>query len=145
MPAACDGNPCHNGGICTRNNLANDIQFCFTIHIEMFDNFKRYIVAKHVKAFKCTCKNGFTGDFCEYLTEQDHLLFLGASDFYFNLVFNVDGRLIAQNDTEITGDAGVIGACSTMLNGEVVVFGGDYEFSRQVHPKYSNKLAGSFI
>lgn len=36
MPAACDGNPCQNGGKCTSNIEANDTQVCFMINDIIF-------------------------------------------------------------------------------------------------------------
>ena len=32
MPAACDGNPCQNGGICTGKTQPDDTQACFVIN-----------------------------------------------------------------------------------------------------------------
>ena len=78
--------------------------------------------------------DGFTGDFCEFKTEQDHLLFVGRE---FNdtidipLVFNPDGRLIDVNAV-IDEQASTYGSCSTMFNGEAVLFGGWY-LQRQVN------------
>ena len=45
---------------------------------------------KPCKIFECSCADGFTGDFCEFKTEQDHLLFVHENDA---LIFNADGRL----------------------------------------------------
>ena len=47
------------------------------------------------KIFECSCADGFTGDFCEFEIEQDHLLFI--HDWTTPLVFNADGRLIEEN------------------------------------------------
>ena len=92
------------------------------------------------KIFECSCADGLTGDFCEFKTEQDHLLFVSTyrngSEFINNppMVFNADGRLIEENAVI---DGQVYMSCSTMLNGEAIIFGGqDYlDTERQVHLK----------
>ena len=71
------------------------------------------------KIFECSCADGFTGDFCQFKTEQDHLLFVWDNDPF---VFNADGRLI--ENAVIDEQAGAYGSCSTMLNGEAIIFGG---------------------
>ena len=93
------------------------------------------------KIFECSCADGFTGDFCEFKTEQDHLLFVGGYSNYrgrwenFNLVFNADGRLIEENAV-IDQQVRVYGSCLTMLNGEAIIFGGSgLNFDRQVNLK----------
>ena len=93
------------------------------------------------KIFECSCANGFTGDFCEFKPEQDHLLFVSQywnGNEYSNnplLVFNADGRLIEEN-VIIDKKAGAFGSCSTMLNGEAIIFGGyDSDIERQVDLK----------
>jgi len=83
------------------------------------------------KIFECSCADGFTGDFCEFKTEQDHLLFVLEND---PLVFNADGRLIEENSV-IDQQSGAFGSCSTMLNGEAIIFGGTSNIERQVHFK----------
>ena len=35
MPAACDGNPCHNGGICTGKTQPDYTQACFVINYQI--------------------------------------------------------------------------------------------------------------
>ena len=76
--------------------------------------------------------NGFTGDFCEFKTEQDHLLFVGTTVNDFSnqlkdkLVFNRDGRLIGES-ASIGENSGAYRSCSTMLNGEAVIFGGNHD------------------
>ena len=85
--------------------------------------------------------NGFTGDFCEFKTEQNHLLFVTdeyvhGEIYYTPLLFNADGRLIEEN-VVIDEQAGAGGSCSTMLNGEAVIFGGWFSnIYRQVNLKY---------
>ena len=89
------------------------------------------------KVFECSCIDGYIGDFCEFKTEQDHLLFVHENDAS---VFNADGILIKENPV-IDRQAYVHGSCSTMLNGEAIIFGGyryaniNYEssFRRQVY------------
>ena len=82
------------------------------------------------KIFECSCANGFTGDFCEFKTQQDHLLFVHRTT---PLVFNGDGRLIEENAV-IDEQAEIWGSCSTMLNGEAIIFGGaNSDIIRQVH------------
>ena len=84
------------------------------------------------KIFECSCTDGFTGDFCEFKAEQDHLLFVRRKT---PLVFNADGRLIEENAV-IDQQVEAYGSCSTMLNGEAIIFGGlDSNFYRQVHLK----------
>ena len=72
------------------------------------------------KIFECSCADGLTGDFCEFKTEQNHLLFLHQQT---PLVFNGDGNLIEEN-ADIEGHVEIEGSCSTMLNGEPIIFGG---------------------
>ena len=99
------------------------------------------------KIAECSCANGFTGDFCQFKTEQDHLLFVSryfnGSDFINKppLVFNADGTLI-QGNAVIEQQAGAYGSCSTMLNGEAVIFGGaESNILRQVYlKKIAHKL-----
>ena len=75
---------------------------------------------------------GFTGDFCEFKTEQDHLLLVNWKG---PLVFNTDGRLIEENAV-IDEQAHAFGFCSTMFNGEAIIFGGWISnYYRQVHLK----------
>ena len=64
--------------------------------------------------------DGFTGDFCEFKTEQDHLLFVYEKS---PLVFDANGRLIEANAI-IDEQAYAYRSCSTMLNGEAIIFGG---------------------
>ena len=57
-----------------------------------------------------------------------------------SLVFNADGKLIEENAV-VEQQAGAYGSCSTMLNGEAIIFGGDgssfggdeSNINRQVH------------
>ena len=87
------------------------------------------------KMFECSCADGFTGDFCQFKTEQDHLLFVSGSDL---LVFNGDGRLIEEN-VIVDAQVEVYGSCSTMLNGEAIILGGYYsDIERQVQLKLNN-------
>ena len=82
------------------------------------------------KIFECSCGVGFTGDFCEFKTEQDHLLFLHDKTPW---VFNATGRLIEENaviDEQVDFDA----SCSTMLNDKAMIFGGS-NYRRQVNLK----------
>ena len=82
------------------------------------------------KMFECSCADGFTGDFCQFKTEQDHLLFVSGSDL---LVFNGDGRLIEKN-VIMDAQVEVYGSCSTILNGEAIIFGGrESNIKRQVN------------
>ena len=84
------------------------------------------------KIFECSCLGGYTGDFCEFKTEQDHLLFVHRQN---PLVFNADGRLIEENAV-IDEHAYARRSCSTMLNGEAIIFGSStYNYYRQVHLK----------
>ena len=84
---------------------------------------------KPVQIFECSCADGFTGDFCEYKTEQKTLLYLNDDDYLF---FNDEGQRIERSFT-FNDSAYVYGSCSTMLNGEAVIFGGHfYNTIRQV-------------
>ena len=88
------------------------------------------------KIFECSCADGFTGLFCEFKIEQDHLLFMSRDwNNRFNnppLVFNSDERLIEENAV-IEQQTGAYGSCSAMLNGEAIIFGGWYsDIQRQV-------------
>ena len=76
--------------------------------------------------------DGFTGEFCEFKTDQDHLLLF---DKIIPLVFNGNGKLIDENAVN-QDEVNVNGSCSTMLNGEAVIFGGwSSNIDRQVHLK----------
>ena len=94
---------------------------------------------KPSKIFECSCVNGYTGDFCEFKTEQDHLLFVHEEvngNRIQPLVFNPDGRLIEENVVidEQAGLAGAYRSCSTILNGEAIILGGWHSnIDRQVH------------
>ena len=82
--------------------------------------------------------NGFTGHFCEFKTEQDHLLFVGSKltgsgRIYISFLLNADGRLIEENAL-IDKQADAYQSCSTMLNGEAIIFGGWWSnIKRQVN------------
>ena len=100
---------------------------------------------KSKKFFQCSCAFGFTGIFCEYKTEQDHLLFLSSTvndfgNFFIDkLIFDANGRLVGESPT--SGEqSGVYRSCSTMLNGEALIFGGNHEdpygINRQVNSIY---------
>ena len=80
--------------------------------------------------------------FCEHKIEADDFLYLSTTvnDFQnrFNdkLVFNKDGRLIGES-ASIGENSGAYRSCSTMFNGEAIIFGGNdvvpTEISRQVN------------
>ena len=84
---------------------------------------------KPSKIFECFCADGFTGDFCEFKFEQDHLLYV-SGDVQF--MIRADGKLIEEkvvDDPQVY----VFQSCSTMLNGEAVIIGGLYpDIFRQV-------------
>ena len=150
MPAACHGNPCQNGGTCSSRSQADNTQVRFTSSVQLITSELCILeiihdtATKPNKIFECSCAEGFTGTFCEFKTEQDHLLFVSTTvnDFEnrFNdkLVFNANGRLI-EEDASIGEDSGAYRSCSTMLNGEAIVLGGNHEYptniNRQVHFK----------
>jgi len=71
----------------------------------------------------------FQLNFCEFKTQQDHLLFVHRTT---PLVFNADGRLI-EEVAAIDEQADAFGSCSTMLNGEAIIY--DQYTRRQVHLK----------
>ena len=86
--------------------------------------------------------NGFDGIFCEHKVEADHLLFISTTVNDFEnpvedkLVFNDNGRLIGES-ASIGENSGAYRSCSTMVNGEAVIFGGHNNaptnINRQVH------------
>ena len=82
--------------------------------------------------------DGFTGDFCDFKTEQDHLLFVDSEwengeRINIPFLFNADGRLIEENAV-IDQQAGARFSCSTMLNGEAIIFAGsNYYINQQVN------------
>ena len=105
---------------------------------------------KPVKIFECSCANDFTGDFCEFKTEQNELLYLGPGDFALpggsfsnGFVANDEGQLISESIT-FDDDVQTSGFCFTMLNGEAVIFGGDI-FRRQVKSQTVNFSKHAFI
>jgi len=85
---------------------------------------------KPSKNSECSCIDGYTGDFCEFKTEQNHLIFVHQETLS---VFDADGNLIEENAV-IEGQVDVEGSCSVMLNGEPIIFGGKNS-ERQVHLK----------
>ena len=97
---------------------------------------------KPYKIFECSCLSGFDGIFCEFNIEAHHLLFISTTVNDFNnqfkdkLVFNKDGRLIGES-ASIGENSGAYRSCSTMFNGETIIFGGNYveptDISRQVN------------
>ena len=79
------------------------------------------------KIFECSCADGFTGDFCEFKTEQNQLLYIRN----FDLIYNDEGEQLEKSF--IFDDASYEGSCFTMLNGEAVIFGGEWnDISSQV-------------
>ena len=82
---------------------------------------------KFGKIFECSCVDGFTGDFCEYKTEQNTLLYLNGNNGF---VFNGEGELIKGNLT-FDANIGAVESCFTMLNGEAVIFGSSRENNSQ--------------
>ena len=92
--------------------------------------YQNQIILKLYKIFECFCVNGFTGDFCEFKVEQDHLLFVSDVN---SLVFNASAWVIKQNAL-VDKSLSVDNSCSTMLNGEAIILGGGPggEFDRQV-------------
>ena len=75
---------------------------------------------KPLKTFECSCIDDFTGDFCEFKTEQNLLFFLYKSN---GLVLNDDG-LITQESVTFEDNSYAFESCFTMLNGEAIIFGG---------------------
>ena len=114
----CDGNPCQNGGTCSTSQF--NTQVCFTRHIEKCLFYLNNIKLKPQKIFECSCVDGFSGEFCEFKTDQDHLLLFDKIN---PLVFNGNGKLIDENAVNEDG-VDFRGSCSTMLNCEAVIIGG---------------------
>ena len=52
-----------------------------------------------------------------------------------SMVFSASGTLIEESVVSIDEQAGADGSCSTMLNGEAIIFGGYDSNKRQVHLK----------
>ena len=75
------------------------------------------------KIFECLCPNGFTGVFCEFKADQNQLLYL--EDRRNALVFNDEAQLLKS--LTLDDDVGTDESCFTMLNGEAVLFGRDYD------------------
>ena len=80
---------------------------------------------KFGKIFECSCVDGFNGDFCEFKTEQNQLLYLDQSSGF---LFDDEGQLKTER-LNFGGNVGAYRSCFTMLNGEAVIFGGF--FNRQ--------------
>ena len=113
IPNACDGNLCQNGGTCTSMCPESD-----DIENSMI--------------LKCSCVEGFTGDFCQFKRDQDHLLFVTAVLNRTELLFNGNGRLIGERPI-VDEQIAAYGSCSTVFNGEAIIFGGWTSiFHRQV-------------
>ena len=102
----------------------NNTQVGFQIHFHIWWTKHK---SKTLKLFECSCTNGFTGDFCEFKAEQDHLLYLDRDDA---LVFNGDGKFVTESVT-VDENSEAFHSCFTMLNGEAVIFGG-FNRERQV-------------
>ena len=95
-----------------------------------------------IEKFECSCADGFDGLFCEHKVEADHFLFISTTVNDFNdqfndkLVFNENGRLIGES-ASIGENSGAYRSCSTMVNGEAVIFGGNHneptDIKRQVN------------
>ena len=143
MSAVCDENPCQNGGKCTSIIQAiNNTQVC-SINMLAFTLFYRFSriypikfvtnqVLKPSEILECYCADGYKGDFCEFKTEQDHLLFVQSKT---PMVFNADGTLIKEIAI-IDQQAGADKSCLTMLNGEAIILGGYYsDIEQQVQFK----------
>ena len=139
MAHPCCRKPCHNGGSCTSkaqmNNTQGGFQTCWKCMMNIIivfgmktSSWNRRV--KLWKVFECSCPLGFTGDFCEFKAEQDHLLYL-----YLNatLVFNGDGKFVTES-VAVDANSEAYRSCFTMLNGEAVIFGGSSTFGidRQV-------------
>ena len=117
---------------------------------EMYDNTFKLKVSIHikyndyiknpVKIFECSCVDGFTGDFCEFRTEQNQLFYLEDQDGY---VFNTDGQLL-KNGITFDDKVGARDSCFTMLNGEALILGGHWALERQVTSSTCFRLSAKF-
>ena len=100
------------------------------------------MLVKLSKIFECDCAPGYTGDFCEFKVEQDHLLFVGTTvndyknQFNDTLVFNSDGRLIGES-ASIGSNSGAYRSCLTLFNGEAIIFGGNHEEPTNINRQVS--------
>ena len=71
--------------------------------------------------------------FCEHKKESNHLLYLNTgiyNDQNISLIFNENGNSI-DTGFLIGENAYAFGSCSTVLNGEAIIFGG-WDDARQV-------------
>ena len=79
--------------------------------------------------------------FCEHKKESNHLLYLNTgNDQDISLIFNENGNSI-DTGFLIGENAYAFGSCSTVLNGEAIIFGGGWptsEYYRQVKYKIKN-------
>ena len=81
--------------------------------------------------------DGFTGDFCEFKTGEDHILAITSSGnidypiITIDFIFNAAGERIRKK-FNVDDQSGAYGSCSTMLNGEAFIFGG-YDFNNQMN------------
>jgi len=105
----CFGDPCQNGGECETR----------------FDS-------DSYESFECSCVDGFTGSFCEHKNESNHLLYLNTNGQDLSLIFNENGNTIDTGFT-IGENAYADQSCSTVLNGEAIIFGGLWgQYYRQI-------------
>ena len=81
----------------------------------------------HKKTNKCFCTHKFTGVFCEHKAKTENFLFLHQRQSF---GFGYDGSFIGNTDSIIDENIFVYNSCSTVLNGEIIIFGG--QDSRQV-------------
>ena len=96
---------------------------------------------KSFKVIECSCPDGFTGDFCEFKTDQNHLLYLNFDQYSSNdlrYVFNNDGELIGGRSvvsSDIIDESTTIEmvSCTTILHGEAVILGSSFDNDRRVH------------
>ena len=102
------------------------------------------------KIFECACSTGFTGDFCEFKVEQDHLLFVGTTvndfdnTFKDKLVFNGDGKLIGES-ASIGENSGAYRSCSTIFHGETIIFGGNHDEPTNINRQVAIILKMSYL
>ena len=78
---------------------------------------------KPTKFYECLCSEGFTGKFCEYKKGANNLLLLKLNQ---TLMFNDEGSVIENTQSVIEGNIEILRSCSTMLNGQAIIFGGKW-------------------
>ena len=92
------------------------------------------------KTNTCSCTKGFTGQFCDQKEEFDNLLYIELNK---TLIFDPDGYIIDDN-FYIESGLSIYRSCSTILNGEALIFGG-YSWGSKNHSRQVSPTRNIFI